>query len=478
MITRRPVTTTLAALGLATAARAAAAQAPGVAGSWTGVLSAGPAKLRLRLVLGADGTATLYSLDQGGAAMAGKANALAPEKIEVEIAAVGGRFAGKLVSADRIDGTWSQGGAGLPLTLKRGDAGLPKGEPLPAALPAPAPLTPELLESLRRASGSPALGAAAQRRGGQTLAWAAGLRRLGGADPVGPADKWHLGSITKSMTATLVGRLVEAGQLKWDDTVGALLGDKAPDMRPEYRAATLRHLASHRSGLPGDLPDGQLARFPRESADPREDRLAYARMALALPPKGPAGTTYEYANNGYVVLGAIIERRLDKTWEAAIRERLFEPLKLGSAGFGAPDREGPGQPSGHTAAADGVLRAFPASGPSDNPAVLGPAGRVHMTLQDLVLYLAAHRDQSPLLTPDTWRTLHTPPFGGDYAMGWMVQPNGVLWHNGSNTLWYAMAAFHPGQGVASAAAANDGRMASVAPAVELAVHDAILSAKA
>ena len=123
MITRRPVTTTLAALGLATAARAAAAQAPGVAGSWTGVLSAGPAKLRLRLVLGADGTATLYSLDQGGAAMAGKANALAPEKIEVEIAAVGGRFAGKLVSADRIDGTWSQGGAGLPLTLKRGDAG-------------------------------------------------------------------------------------------------------------------------------------------------------------------------------------------------------------------------------------------------------------------------------------------------------------------------------------------------------------------
>ena len=209
-----------------------------------------------------------------------------------------------------------------------------------------------------------------------------------------------------------------------------------------------------------------------------QDRLAYARMALALPPKGPAGTTYEYANNGYVVLGAIIERRLDKTWEAAIRERLFEPLKLGSAGFGAPDREGPGQPSGHTAAADGVLRAFPASGPSDNPAVLGPAGRVHMTLQDLVLYLAAHRDQSPLLTPDTWRTLHTPPFGGDYAMGWMVQPNGVLWHNGSNTLWYAMAAFHPGQGVASAAAANDGRMASVAPAVELAVHDAILSAKA
>lgn len=477
MTTRRPVTTGLAALGLAAAARGASAQPGRVSGTWTGVLVAGQARLRLRLVLAPDGAATLFSLDQGSGAIAGKAVSAPADRIEVEIPAVGGRFTGKLVAADRIEGQWRQGGSDLPLALLRGEAGLPKDERPP--LPAPAPLTPALLEQLRQASGSPALAAAAQRRGGQTLAWATGLRRVGGADKVGLQDRWHLGSITKSMTATLIGRLVEAGELSWDDTVGALLGEAAPEMRPDYRAVTLRHLASHRSGLPGNIPMEQLLRFSREIADPREERLAYARLALAMPPRGPSGATYEYANNGYVVLGAIVERRLGKTWEAVIGERLFAPLKLSSAGFGAPDRASATQPSGHAAGPDGALRAFPASGPaSDNPAALGPAGRVHMSLPDLVAYLAAHRDQAPLLTPETWKTLHTPPFGGDYAMGWMVQPNGLLWHNGSNTLWYAMAAFHPDQGVAAAAAANDGRVAIASPAVERAVQDAFLSARA
>lgn len=478
MSTRRPVVAGLAALGLAMA-RAASARQTGVSGAWTGVLAPGQSRLRLRLVLAPDGSATIFSLDQGSSAIPGKAVSATPDRIEVEIPGIGGRFTGKLVSADRIDGVWRQGGSDLPLTLLRGDAGLPKDARPPVALPAPAPLTPALLEQLRQSSGSPALGAAAQRRGGQTLAWATGLRRVGAVDKVGLEDRWHLGSITKSMTATLLGRLVEAGQLRWDDTLAALLSDTAPDMRPEYRAVTLRHLASHRSGLPGNIPVEQLAQFSRENPDPREERIAFARLALAMPPRGPAGAIYEYSNSGYVVLGAVVERRLGKTWEAAIRERLFAPLRLSSAGFGAPDTVGAAQPSGHAAGPDGVLRAFAATGPvSDNPAVLGPAGRVHTTLQDLVTYLAAHRDQTPLLTPETWRTLHTPPFGGDYAMGWMVRPNGMLWHNGSNTLWYAMAAFHPGQGVASAAAANDGRIALASPAVERAVQDAFLAAQA
>lgn len=479
MTTRRPVMTGLATLGLAMSARAASAQHAGLSGTWTGVLVAGQSRLRLRLVLAADGSATLFSLDQGSTPIPGKAVAATPDTVEIEIPAVHGRFTGKLVSADQIAGVWRQGGSDLPLTFLRGDAGLPKDAPPPSALPASAPLTPQLLEQLRQTSGSPALGAAAQRRGGPMLAWATGLRRIGAAEQVGLEDRWHLGSITKSMTATLLGRLVEAGQLNWDDTVAALLGDVAPDMRPEYRTVTLRHLASHRSGLPGNIPSEQLLQFSRENPDPREERIAYTRLALAMPPRGPAGTTFEYSNNGYVALGVIIERRLAKTWEAAVGERLFEPLKLSSAGFGAPDRAGATQPSGHAAGPDGALRAFPASGPiSDNPAVIGPAGRVHMTLQDLITYLAAHRDQGPLLTPQTWKTLHTPPFGGDYAMGWIVRPNGVLWHNGSNTLWCAMAAFHPSQGVASAAAANDGRVAIAEPVVERAVQAGFLAARA
>jgi hypothetical protein len=52
--------------------------------------------------------------------------------------------------------------------------------------------------------------------------------------------------------------------------------------------------------------------------------------------------------------------------------------------------------------------------------------------------------------------LHSPPFGGDYAMGWHVRGDGSLWHSGSNTLWYAEALVDSSAGVAAAAASNDG----------------------
>ena len=51
--------------------------------------------------------------------------------------------------------------------------------------------------------------------------------------------------------------------------------------------------------------------------------------------------------------------------------------------------------------------------------------------------------------------LHTPPFGGDYAFGWIVRPDGALWHNGSNGQWYAAMEFNARRGVSAAAASND-----------------------
>ena len=82
-----------------------------------------------------------------------------------------------------------------------------------------------------------------------------------------------------------------------------------------------------------------------------------------------------------------------------------------------------------------------------------------MSLDDLLTYLAAHRDAGAFLSGPSWQVLHTPPYGGDYAMGWIVRPNGALWHNGSNTLWYAEAQCDAASGIAAAAACNDGNLA-------------------
>jgi len=187
----------------------------------------------------------------------------------------------------------------------------------------------------------------------------------------------------------------------------------------------------------------------------------YARTALTSQPVGPKERTFTYSNSGYVVAGAMLEAKLDKTWEDLIRAHVFQPLKLGSAGFGAPGEKGAlTQPAGHARLSEKLTAMRVGEGPTDNPYVLGPAGRVHMSLDDVLAYLGTHRDEAAFLKPESWHALHTPPFGGDYAMGWMVRTDGNLWHNGSTTLWYAEVQFNRGSGIAAVAATNDGLAAA------------------
>ncbi len=68
--------------------------------------------------------------------------------------------------------------------------------------------------------------------------------------PVTRDDLWHLGSCTKAFTATLCGVLVEAGELRWNSTVGELLGRDVVDMHPGWKDVTLDELLHHRGGAP------------------------------------------------------------------------------------------------------------------------------------------------------------------------------------------------------------------------------------
>jgi CubicO group peptidase (beta-lactamase class C family) len=433
--------------------------------TWSGVLEADSLRLRLRLDLGADGSANLLSVDQSEEPSPGQFTLSKSGAIKIDFPTIGGVYSGRIVSPDRIEGRWRQHGSNLTLVFDRGEAAL-------APPPGPYALTHERLAEIRVAAGSPAMAAASARREGPMLLWVDGERVFGSGIAVQGSDVWHVGSITKSMTSTLVARLADLGALHWDETVGDVLGGVAPRMRAVYRAATFRHLLSHRSGLPRDLEGGP---FSWEIADAREEREAYARESLSMAPVGPMTTTFEYSNAGYVVAGTMLEVKLGESWENLITAHLFEPLGLATAGFGAPGRpRRTDQPVGHEkTAGDNKLKAYPKGvDGSDNPVVIGPAGRAHMSLQDLLSYLSAHRDRTDYLTPESWEILHTPPFGGDYAMGWVVQSNGGLWHDGSNGLWYAAALVDGGGEIVAAAVANDGYREQSEPAVAQALQEA------
>jgi CubicO group peptidase (beta-lactamase class C family) len=437
------------------------ARATDQAGTWSGVLEAGSLRLRLKLTIAEDGSATLLSIDQSGKLLPGRATSPGTDgTIELKFDTIGARYAGRLVSSDRIEGIFHQGAGAFPLMFERGEAAM---RPLPPVKP----LDAASLSELRRQADAPGMAAACARKGFPAKFWHDGERRVGSGVAVQADDLWHIGSITKSMTSTLVARLVEDGVIRWDDTVGDVLGKVAPDMRDEYRRTTFRHLLSHHAGLQANIDIAQLLKFPRVSDDAREDRKAYARLALAQPPKGAIEITFEYSNSGYVIAGAMLETKLGKPWEDLVQARLFEPLGLASAGFGPPGhRAALDQPMGHARqSSTGRLLAFGPGDPADNPVVIGPAGRVHINLADLLRYLEAHRDDNPLLRPDSWKTLHTPPFSGQYAMGWGVRKDGSLIHSGSNTLWYAEALVNRADGIVAAAACNDGELPRATPAI-------------
>jgi CubicO group peptidase (beta-lactamase class C family) len=292
------------------------------------------------------------------------------------------------------------------------------------------------LKPIRQKFGVPAMAAAVVTSQGVKFVGAVGVRKRGTEVPVTLSDQWHLGSNTKAMTSTVIARLVERGQLKWDTTLAEVFPDLAPEMHPDFKQVTLLHLLSHRAGLPANLTLGKYL-----GEDVVALRWRAVRQELAKKPQHAPGSTYEYSNLGYIIAGAVVEKVTGQSWERAVSSQVFEPLQMKTAGFGGTGTPGQvDQPWPHKANGEPASSNGPAT---DNPPVLGPAGRVHCALQDWAKFiqdqLRGERREAALLKPATYQTLHAPPFGGDYALGWRVaqrQWGGgtVFNHVGDNTL--------------------------------------------
>lgn len=318
----------------------------------------------------------------------------------------------------------------------------------------------KVLEPIRQKHQVPALAGAIVTGKGLVMSGVVGVRQAGTKILATAEDKWHLGSDTKAMTATLIGRLVEHGKLKWDTTIEQVFPEIAPEIPSELRTVTLLHLLSHRSGLPANIPWMAVSKSDMSLS---KQRLECVAMLAKIKPLSVPGTTYLYSNLGYVIAGAIAEKSMSSNWEDLMTQLIFEPLGMKSAGFGGLGTPGEiDQPWGHEADGKPVSRNGPAV---DNPPVLGPAGTVHCSLSDWAKFISDHlrgaRGEKALLKPGTYRTLDTPPFGGEYALGWATVEREwgggtVLTHAGSNTMNYAVVWAAPKRDFAVLITANQG----------------------
>ncbi len=332
----------------------------------------------------------------------------------------------------------------------------------------------EKAAALRQSSRVPALSAAVVLDGKVIARGTVGVRAEGGAAAL-DSDAWHVGSITKPITATLTARLVERELLRFSSTLEALGPDFYAAGDRAYAGVTVQNLLSHHSGV-GRLPEEQGLNLLRRDVRPLpEQRLSLAKLLLSSPPLAAPGDKHSYANGNYVIIAAILERLTRDSWEHLIVKEVFAPLGLKSAGFGRPAAGDPSRaPVGHEFTA-GQARPTQPADHADIPAVFGPAGGIHMTMGDLAMFGYRHAagefEADGYLSPATYRLLHEDQ-GESAALGWFEQRwrgHRVLSHTGSNGYWYAMLTVQPEKRLAIAVASN------VDPegGAEVAVHELI-----
>jgi D-alanyl-D-alanine carboxypeptidase len=158
--------------------------------------------------------------------------------------------------------------------------------------------------------------------------WADVGRRI----PMDPATTLMAYSMSKTLTAVAVLRLVAAGRVGLDDPVSRYV-DSLP-----YAGVTIRQLLAHTSGIPNPIPLRWVHLAARhDSFDERAALTAVLRRypRLSFPP----GTKYAYSNIGYWLLGPVVERASGRPFTSYVEEQVLAPLGIAPSelGYTIPD---------------------------------------------------------------------------------------------------------------------------------------------
>src|SRR4030042_3059551 len=140
--------------------------------------------------------------------------------------------------------------------------------------------------------------------------------------PVTPQTIFDLASCSKSFTALAILLMEKDGLLNLDSPVG----DYLPELRfadpGAEKIIKVRDLLNHTSGLPGVFSEP----LAFHQGDDAMIKLIAAMKKVHL--NRPAGSSFEYSNMNYSLLGAIIENRSGKKFEDFMQDRIFSPLGM------------------------------------------------------------------------------------------------------------------------------------------------------
>jgi CubicO group peptidase (beta-lactamase class C family) len=172
---------------------------------------------------------------------------------------------------------------------------------------------------------------------GHEIVWSGGFGVLDveRRQPVTAASSFPIQSVTKSLVATALMHWIEQGVVALDDPVNRHLYPVTVGNPWELSSPiTIRQLFTHTAGLPATMGMSSAASLP--------ETVAHEVAAVNEP-----GTTMVYANTGYDVLGYLLQRLSDTSWDAAVRDTVLAPLGMSTTGIDASSSSEHEQATGH-----------------------------------------------------------------------------------------------------------------------------------
>ncbi|WP_162951048.1 MULTISPECIES: serine hydrolase domain-containing protein [Streptomyces] len=176
--------------------------------------------------------------------------------------------------------------------------------------------------------------------GGTVYQAAAGVADRGNGRAMSDADRFRIGSVTKTFTAVVLLQLVDEKKLSLDAPVNRYLPGLLPDDR-----ITVRHVLGHRSGL-YDYTNDMFAKtvtgfeaVRTKVFTPRD----LVKLSLGRARTNAPGAVYSYSNTNFVVAGMLIEKLTGNPVGTEYENRIIGPLKLRDTFYVHPGMEIPGR---------------------------------------------------------------------------------------------------------------------------------------
>ncbi|KAL8676288.1 MAG: hypothetical protein Q9186_007182 [Xanthomendoza sp. 1 TL-2023] len=228
---------------------------------------------------------------------------------------------------------------------------------------------------------------------------------------------YNVGSLTKSMIAATAAIQVSKGKLRWNTRVS----DVVPEFRTSDRTISdncnIIDLLAHRTGLPS-----ANVLWYQGGSKPLVQKNDLLQMINAMPPMAPFRSTWGYSNWPYCLAGEVIERVSGQPWHETLRQSLWEPLGMRRTTTSAHWRQQDNVAEGFSGLESGKPHPI-TSQVADDSSIMGPAGGVCTSINELLVYYTALMKASHQPEFDNKSNVASNPFGDVQTI---LSPHAVL----------------------------------------------------